>query len=384
LDGGAFLVLSELFILREIMARLGNVLNLETMPLPSDHFDLIGGAGAGGRFSILAILLGRLRMSVDAVIEHFIRLYQALYQSGLDKTGRSLKLAEYFQNLVQDVTMAESKPSCNVFVCAMPAVAVTGSKPSLFRNYVARRFASFDCKIWEAARATTADHSHFEVISIGPTWSPEEYVDPGAFGLSNPIDSVVEEAKSLFPSGQEMLLLSLGAGHPGVFSFHANSDELVPLHKTISEDCERTAHRMEGREYEGYFRFNVAQGFQGIGLLELTKPGIIAGHTKQYLHSVDVDHRVDNVVSFLEKRHRQCAFLRPLFFGTSLTTDPASSRTLTQDDTSTATLLPQVAPLPQEHLTTFFSSPSIVPFTTAQPIQAYMYELYEAGHGLRE
>ncbi|KAH8809700.1 acyl transferase/acyl hydrolase/lysophospholipase [Flagelloscypha sp. PMI_526] len=323
LDGGAFFVLSELFILKEIMARLGYVLNLDSTPFPCDHFDVIGGSGAGG---ILALLLGRLRMSVDAAIEHFIHLCHSLYQSTLDKAKRSERLVEYFEGLCGDNTMLESKPSCNThvllplyFVCAMPAAAINGPKPGLFRNYIPRKFASFNCKIWEAARATTGHPSLFEIISIGHIWCTEDYVDPGAFGFSNPIDFVLQETKSLFPSFHESLFLSLGAGHPGVFSFSACRDEMASVLKTLSEDCGRAAYRMAEQDYAGYFRFDVPHGLQASAAHELIKPGVIAARTKNYLHCIDVDQRVDEVVHFLERRHHQCAFF-------SIASTPVDSR----------------------------------------------------------
>ncbi|KAH8823100.1 acyl transferase/acyl hydrolase/lysophospholipase [Flagelloscypha sp. PMI_526] len=304
LDGGTLLVLSELFILRETMARLACVLNLDSIPFPYNHFDVIGGSGAGG---ILAIFLGRLRMSVDEAIEHFIDLYRTIMHPELDKATRSRKLVQYFKDLAQDHRMAELRPSCNVFVCAMPAACVTGRKPERFRNYTPRKFSSFDCKIWEAARATTADPSLFESMFIGPNWGPEEYVDPSGFGFGNPIDLVLEETKSLFSPHPQTLLLSLGAGHSGVFSLSRDGNELNSLFKAISEDCERTASKMEERDLEGYYRFNVAQGFQGIEPNDLSKPGVIAAHTKQHLGNFLIDRSLDEVVDFLAARYRQPA-----------------------------------------------------------------------------
>ena len=59
LDGGGVQGLGSLIVLRKIMQTVGHRINASTIPLPSEHFDLISGTGAGG---IIAILLGRLRM----------------------------------------------------------------------------------------------------------------------------------------------------------------------------------------------------------------------------------------------------------------------------------------------------------------------------------
>ncbi|KAH8824403.1 acyl transferase/acyl hydrolase/lysophospholipase [Flagelloscypha sp. PMI_526] len=302
LDGGAFLALSELFLLREIMNRLQIVLNLDSTPFPCDHFDVIGGSGSGG---LLALLLGRLRMSVETTIEHFIRFYRGLYQPNLDKFQRSSHISETFKALCQEQTMMEHNAACKTFVCATPAASVMGSRPELFRNYTARKYASFDCKIWQAAQATIAYPSVFDAISIGLGWRSVSYVNSCAFGFGNPITLVVDEAKSLHPSSKEWLFLSLGAGHPGIFGVPSSGDECSSLLKGLAEDCERIAEKMDESGQHGYVRLNVMQGFQGIKPHELTDPGIIATHTRHYAAGTMVDNRLDDIVDFLANRYRQ-------------------------------------------------------------------------------
>jgi len=49
----------SLLILREIMEEMQRNAGLPEVPLPSEHFDLIGGTKTGG---IIALMLGRLGM----------------------------------------------------------------------------------------------------------------------------------------------------------------------------------------------------------------------------------------------------------------------------------------------------------------------------------
>ncbi|KAH8823419.1 acyl transferase/acyl hydrolase/lysophospholipase [Flagelloscypha sp. PMI_526] len=308
LDGGSFLVLSELLILEEIMVRLQSHLNLETIPSPCDHFDMIGGSGMGG---IVAIFLSRLKMTVAAAIEHFIDFYRSLYDVPMDNALRSERLADAIMALVRshlkegdpDERLAERNPECKMFVCATPAAAVTGYKPERFRNYRSRKFNAFDCKIWEAARATTAHPALFSSIRIGPINRQEEYLDPG-FGFNNPIELVMEDAMDLYPSCSNFLFLSIGAGHPGTFSAPLNGEGLYSLLENITRDCERTANQVQERGQKGYIRLNVAQGFQGLGVHLWTDPGVIATHTKQYLASASVDHHLEDIVKYLAHRYR--------------------------------------------------------------------------------
>lgn len=62
LDGIGLRCLSSLIILKELISRI----NDETPLKPCEYFNLIGGTGAGG---FIAILLGRLGMSVDECID---------------------------------------------------------------------------------------------------------------------------------------------------------------------------------------------------------------------------------------------------------------------------------------------------------------------------
>lgn len=67
-------------ILKELMMRVKTENHLSDEPLPSDYFDLIGGTGAGG---IIAILLGRLRLSATAAIAKYLELSQNVFSDGM-------------------------------------------------------------------------------------------------------------------------------------------------------------------------------------------------------------------------------------------------------------------------------------------------------------
>jgi hypothetical protein len=64
LDGGGVRGLSTLMILKRIM----EAINPEDPPNPCDYFHMIGGTSTGG---LIALMLGRLRMTVDQCIEAY-------------------------------------------------------------------------------------------------------------------------------------------------------------------------------------------------------------------------------------------------------------------------------------------------------------------------
>jgi patatin-like phospholipase/acyl hydrolase len=100
LDGGGIRGLSELLILKEIMGRIMHDERLAHMPRPCDYFDLIGGTSTGGyvirnqieipyRYQpdtqtlsrIIALMLGRLQMSVAEAITSYGTLAERVFSS---------------------------------------------------------------------------------------------------------------------------------------------------------------------------------------------------------------------------------------------------------------------------------------------------------------
>jgi len=90
LDGGGVRGLSMLQILKQLM----DVVDPESPPKPCDYFDMIGGTSTGGFvsevvcntgylanvYSLIAIMLGRLQMTVDDCIDAYISLFDKVFQ----------------------------------------------------------------------------------------------------------------------------------------------------------------------------------------------------------------------------------------------------------------------------------------------------------------
>jgi predicted acylesterase/phospholipase RssA len=193
----------------------------------------------------------------------------------------------------------------------MPAANMTAAIPRLFRTYRVPKNESFDCTIWEAARATTAAPTFFKGIEIGgPGWK-ERFID-GAFGRNNPIGQVFEEAELVFPNGRVACAISIGTGQaqtiaipkPGLFQRILPSDVVNAIVK-IATHCERTAEETERRFKPSpniYFRLNVEQGMQNITLAQWDRLGEVATHTNQYLLKAEVDQKLEAAVKAIRER----------------------------------------------------------------------------------
>lgn len=146
--------------------------------------------------------------------------------------------------------------------------------------------------IWEAARATTAASSFFDPITIGGF--QEEFLDGGT-GANNPVYELWNEAQDIWPSefsleDRILCLVSIGTGLRSLTPFGGDLSGIVRSLKAIATDTERTAEMFcrdkckldfEGR----YYRFNVNQGLEKIGLEDSKQKGAIIAATDRYIDS---------------------------------------------------------------------------------------------------
>jgi len=175
--------------------------------------------------------------------------------------------------------------------------------PVLFRTYQSHETYS-GCKIWEAARATSAAPTFFKRIEIGRR---QPFID-GGLGCNNPSRVVLDEAKALFGSREIGCLVSLVTGQakiikierPGLFQRIVPTDVIVAL-SGIATDCEST-HDISGRFPDlKYFRLNVEQGMQQIRLSEWEKLGNVEGHTTLYMKKSEVASKLALVMEAIAR-----------------------------------------------------------------------------------
>lgn len=188
----------------------------------------------------------------------------------------------------------------------MPQKNLSGGIPRLFRSYTTRANEAADCKIWEAARATSAEPRFFKPIIIREESVSEAYVD-GGLGHNNPIQLVLEEAKQVFHGRKVACIISVGAGQPGTISMPGSSrfHQITEAMQGIAADCEKSAEEV-ARHFQNipdvYFRFNVEQGMQQVGLGQWERLDEVVTHTFQYLRNTHVDKLLDKAVAAVWKR----------------------------------------------------------------------------------
>ncbi|KAK3983768.1 acyl transferase/acyl hydrolase/lysophospholipase [Cladorrhinum sp. PSN332] len=349
LDGGGIRGLSELFILRRIVEKIQQKIddsekdgvespflfgpNNAALPLlPCYFFDYIVGTSTGG---LVAVMLGRLRMSVDNTIKaywqlgnyvfyprRFIRSYsskklkKAIVGTVLDNCGchqggrhcgdqELLRQYDYAESGSHDVSYREH-PERENFTCKVVLVAQKkgGSSQAthLFRSYNhCQRFENepqeynpgalgrSQTKIWEACRATSAAPYYFRNMTI----DADQYLDGGA-GNNNPSNIAWNEAKWMSTLEDPHLLgevagvVSLGCGDKTGLDLFGNQKSVFYIAKALkhgrnqiteTQKADNETRNHANSSGAAYFRFTVKpisgdsghDGLSGVKLSECRK-----------------------------------------------------------------------------------------------------------------
>jgi predicted acylesterase/phospholipase RssA len=176
--------------------------------------------------------------------------------------------------------------------------------PMLFRTYNSHETHT-GCKIWEAARATSAAPTFFKRIKIG---RGQHFID-GGLGSNNPSKVVLDEAKKVFPDRQIGCIVSIGTGQgdiisidkPGCFQRLIPTDVIKAL-QGIATDCEARHEEMLAlfdNSPNTYFRLNVEQGMQNIKLSGWEKLSNVEAHTAQYMRRKEVEKKFALLVNVI-------------------------------------------------------------------------------------
>ena len=167
--------------------------------------------------------------------------------------------------------------------------------------------------ICETALATSAATMFFDVAQIGA----RKFVD-GALGANNPVNEVEDEASNIWCSEtadsqrQVKCFISIGTGHPGK---KAIEDKMIKfLSETLVDlatETERTADKFVSRwrhyfDKNRYFRFNVQQGLQDVGLAEYEEQGLIEAATEEYLRQYEQKSQMQECVLNLKQKESVC------------------------------------------------------------------------------
>lgn len=329
LDGGGVRGLSSLIILKRVMDILGAKMKRQDLQ-PYQYFDLIGGTSTGG---IIALMLGRMRMSIDDCINEYQRLGSIVF--GKPRNGEYMfdekVLVRETKAVVAKYLGKEDAPlldplgddACNTVVYTIPYQNAVQQTATALRSYINEdkdpRPKAWT--IWEAVRATSAALTVFEPFVHGPPGKEVRYMDAG-FGYNNPSDLILQEARSLWEGDHYLTLnsdvgifLSLGTGMGHIVRMDNDSViqtvtakfrapiKAVDAMKQIVTGTNRI-HRIVADQFGSnsirYYRFNVDQGLEGVKLFDHKRREDMEVDTDAYLEKFEVGRQVKKCVDVMK------------------------------------------------------------------------------------
>ncbi|KAI3609228.1 hypothetical protein WG66_010568 [Moniliophthora roreri] len=296
LDGGGYRGISMLTILKELMKQLTDPSGKE--PKPCEVFDFIIGTSTGG---LIALLLGRLGLSVDEAKEKYLDLGEKIFVGnngvlGYILSGTTRYDTEILEGIFKDILGDEQLVSPGTVRTAVTTTLHERSVNDaiLLRTYTDSEGAlpptssSYSWTAFQAARATSAAPTYFKPITVdGMT-----FADAGAAGFNNPTEVGVTEVARI-PVWRDRAIgaiVSLGTGlmdeaytptplqneihlNPvavpnaepepipiviGIFDWKKRIEKSMTYLVNVASDSEKTHNQMRYSHYKDvYWRFNV-------------------------------------------------------------------------------------------------------------------------------
>ncbi|KAL8933439.1 MAG: hypothetical protein Q9211_005783 [Gyalolechia sp. 1 TL-2023] len=296
---------------------------------PCHYFDYIGGSSTGG---LIAIMLGRLRMTVGECLEAYERLSAKVFEKPPSRLKRSLN--KYNSSSRRDTlerlftTLQPAQPSaneqdgkfrsdavrCRTIVCSNRCdLTEKISYPYVFRSYQHnyRTTEPFvyprnpnevsEFAISQVATATSAAPSYFKSTRL----FEYRYYD-AAVNINNPSLEMYKEVSLLNKAHESIdLLLSLGTGNAKGNTTKAKHS----LQKALN-DISHLVHQkiLKAQEVDGftYYRWDVQGGLQHVRLDEWkpiesgeTTRARIEKATNRYLESPKVERAIKDCADIL-------------------------------------------------------------------------------------
>lgn len=140
-----------------------------------------------------------------------------------------------------------------------------------------------------------------------------QFVD-GALGTNNPVYEVEGEAANIWSSDRGDIkplvkcFVSIGTGNPGMKALKDNIvkfllNSLVEIVTETEETAAKSAsHWRYHLDTKRYFRFNVDQGLQDVGLAEYKEQGRMEAATYEYLRQQAQKFQVRDCVENLQQK----------------------------------------------------------------------------------
>ncbi|HEV2315197.1 MAG TPA: patatin-like phospholipase family protein [Candidatus Acidoferrales bacterium] len=208
IDGGGIRGIIPAVILGELQKRIGKDL--------WQTFDLIAGTSTGG---IIALGIGTqgnkgAPYSASELLDLYVQNGPAIFRKTFFTPARQLILPKYSPDALE-ATLRKFFQDTELQTALTPLLIssydLQGQLPFFFKSHRIATDPSYNWKVTEVARATSAAPTFFPPLHL--TKSNQDYalVDGGVF-VNNPSMAAYAEARTLYPDAAQMVIVSVGTG----------------------------------------------------------------------------------------------------------------------------------------------------------------------------
>jgi patatin-like phospholipase/acyl hydrolase len=208
IDGGGIRGIIPAIILAEIQKRITQEL--------FQVFDLIAGTSTGG---IIALGIGTRckggRPYAPAeLLDLYVKNGPAIFKKNLLTPERQVILPKYSPDPLESVLeqfFHDVEFSTALTPLLISSYDLQGQIPFFFKSHRIAADPTFNWKLTEIARATSAAPTFFSPLHVTRDGKDYALVDGGVF-VNNPSMAAYAEARSLYPEATEVMVVSVGTG----------------------------------------------------------------------------------------------------------------------------------------------------------------------------
>lgn len=264
--------------------------------------------------SLVALLIGKLRLTTSKAIEAYAKLSSALpiepAKDDEERRENSSKFEQVFIEVLEDAGYDANSPMVDDKETKMLAPTLFGSSCSLFhrvlctsntidlsslysiQSYRTRGATPLPCTILQAARASIASPDTFLPVTIGSGHKEVVLVD-ALVGYANPTKDILQKAEEAFGEETEVsTIMSIGTGKTEI-----KLDGIDEGLKRGLALCEQVHEELQTRLGTTgiYYRFNVQRE---LGI----EPRAIFGRVSSYLGERIIRKRLDEAIESIKSR----------------------------------------------------------------------------------
>lgn len=208
IDGGGIRGIIPAVILREIQKNL----DLKLFQV----FDLIAGTSTGG---IIALGIGT-KCNGDGpycpseLLDLYLKNGPAIFKKNLLTSEKQLILPKYSPDSLQDALVEffhDTELEAALTPLLIPSYDLQGQLPFFFKSHRISADPTFNWKLTDIARATSAAPTFFPPSHLTTLNKDYALVDVGIF-VNNPSTAAYAEARSIYPGASKFIVVSVGTG----------------------------------------------------------------------------------------------------------------------------------------------------------------------------